>query len=84
MERILRFGVKTFVQVLNTGRCHDKVMLAILREITMLMAEYNFSVRAEHLTTDENRIPDIYQEFNVHDEITGLKDIEICDELVFI
>jgi len=46
------------VQVLNTGRCKDKVMLKMLREIAYFCSTTGCQVKAEHLPGVENRLAD--------------------------
>ncbi len=46
------------VSVINSGRCKDKLMLKILRELLYIAAVGEFEVRAEHIPGVLNRIPD--------------------------
>jgi len=46
------------VQVVNTGRCKDPVMLSLLREVTFVCAINNCLVKCVHLPGVENRLAD--------------------------
>jgi hypothetical protein len=46
------------VTVLNSGRTKDPKMLAILREVAFICAQYNCQIRASHIIGIDNRLAD--------------------------
>jgi hypothetical protein len=46
------------VTVINSGRCKDKFMLSVLREIVFLCSKNNCWIRAVHIAGVENRLAD--------------------------
>ena len=51
--------------VINVGRSLDEFMAACARELVYLQAVYDFELRARHLTTVENRIPDLLSRWHL-------------------
>ena len=46
------------VTVLNTGACRNVFMQSCLREICFLSATYQFEIRGQHLSSEDNRLAD--------------------------
>ena len=53
------------VLLLNTGRCKDKLTNCIARNIWLIGAEYNNQLEAVHISTLDNRLPDILSRMNL-------------------
>ena len=44
--------------VLNTGSCQDKGLQNVLRETALLVARFQFVIKARHIAGVDNRVPD--------------------------
>jgi hypothetical protein len=47
------------VILINTGRCRDKVMLGIARNIWLLCSYFNIQIKAIHIQGIDNRVADL-------------------------
>ncbi|CAG2233228.1 unnamed protein product [Mytilus edulis] len=56
---VLQCDNSSSVSLLNTGRCRDKIMLSIVRNIWLICAEYNIQIKAIHIQGINNRAADI-------------------------
>ena len=56
------------VQVINTGKTRDIFMQSCLRELCFIAAVNEFEVRAVHVRSCDNRIPDFLSRWHLHDK----------------
>jgi hypothetical protein len=57
----------TSVTVINSGKCKDKMLLALLREIAYLCAHLNCQIKAIHIAGDLNRTSDVLSRAPIDD-----------------
>ena len=57
------------VSLLNTGRCRDKLMVCIARNIWLKCAQDNIQIKGLHIPTTENRLPDLLSRWSLSDSI---------------
>ena len=53
------------VMVINSGRTRDPFLLKCLRELCFISSIHEFTIRARHLTSNENRIADILSRWDI-------------------
>ena len=56
---LIRSNNMSTVFLLNSGKCEDKQMLSIARNIWLVFAENNIQIKAVHLTSVQNRDADM-------------------------
>jgi hypothetical protein len=84
---LLQCDNSSSVILINTGRCRDKVMLSIARNIWLLCSYFNIQIKAIHIQGIDNRVADLLSRWteirSPYEKITSLLD-DCCIEEVQI
>lgn len=49
---------QSVVFTVNTGKAHNREMQSLLRELWFLQGKYSCSIKTQHITSEDNRLPD--------------------------
>ena len=67
-KRIVIFcGNNSVCQVISTGKSRSEPLQDCLREICYLAAYYQFEIKAQHLSSEENRLSDYLSRWHMDD-----------------
>jgi hypothetical protein len=82
---LLQCDNSSSVILINTGRCRDKVMLGIVRNIWLLCSYFNIQIKAIHIQGIDNRVADLLSRWteirSPYEKITSLLDDCFIEEV---
>lgn len=82
---LLQCDNSSSVILINTGRCRDKVMLGIARNIWLLCSYFNIQIKAIHIQGIDNRVADLLSRWteirSPYEKITSLVDDCFIEEV---